>query len=124
MFLALNSFVYDVARVPVEQAIAARAPWTLPSWVWDVLVLVPTAAVAAGWNAFALFINTAFPGVMDKTVGDVLLFAANYLMSLFFSRRGGLANLTDVSRFVHAGTQTPNAATITQRARNGVLWLG
>jgi hypothetical protein len=47
-----------------------------------------------------------------------------YLMSLFFSRRGGLANLADVSRFVHAGTQTPNAAMLTERARSGVLLLG
>ena len=84
-------------------ALAARVPWTLPSWVWDVLVLVPTAAVAAGWNAFALFINAVSPGVMDKTVADVLLFATNYLMSLFFTRRGRLANIADVSRWVHGG---------------------
>jgi len=105
-------------------AIATRVPWTLPSWVWDLVVLVPTAAVAADWNAFALFINTAFPGAMNQTVGDVLLFAANYLMSLFFSRRGGLTNIADVSRWVHAGNDTSNAKMLTQHARSGVLFLG
>ncbi len=119
VFIGLFGYYWGYA----VSALAARVPWTLPSWVWDAVVLVPTAAVAAGWNAFALFIHTAFPGVMDKTVADVLLFAANYLMSLFFTRRGGLANVADVSRWVHGGTETLNAASLTQRARSGVLLL-
>lgn len=88
------------------------------------MVLMPTAAVAAGWNAFATFINTAFPGVMDKTVADVLLYAANYLMTLFFTRKGGLANVADVLRWTSNDTGVMNAVSAIQRARNGVLLLG
>ena len=120
VFIGLFSYYWGYA----VSAIAARVPWALPSWAWDVVVLVPTAAIAAGWNAFALFINTTFPGFLDKTAGDGLLFTANYLMSLFFTRKGGLANITDVSRWVHGGTETTNAATMTQRARSGVLLMG
>lgn len=120
IFVALFGYYWGYAI----SAIAARVPFELPSWAWDALVLVPIAAVAAGWNAFAAFINATFPGVLDKTVSDVLLFLANYLMTLFFSRKGGFASVADVSRWVHSGIQTLDASAMTQRARRGVLLFG
>jgi len=93
-------------------------PWELksPGVTW-----INFSKTRVRWNTFALFINTAFPEMMDKTVGDVLLFAANYLMALFFSRHGGLANIANMSRWVHTGSDTSNATMLTQRAWSGVL---
>lgn len=104
-------------------AIAARVPFDVPSWVWDALIVVPTAGIAGAWNAFASFMSAAFPGIMDMTVASALLYVANWLFSLFMSRRGGLANLAhigDVAR-VRVFGQEFDVNVQARRARSGVL---
>jgi hypothetical protein len=106
-------------------ALAARLPnANLPTWVFDLAVLIPTAGVAAAWNAFATYINGAFPGVLDQTVGAVLLYIANWLMSLFFSRRGGIAQVADLARLgISATKAVSGAAGVVSNARSGVLFV-
>ena len=120
VFVALFSYYWGYA----VSAIAARLPIALPSWVWDLVVVVPIAGVAAAWNAFAQFINVAFPGALDKTVGDVLLWLANFLLSAFWSRRGGIANVADVGKLSHSTARDLASATAAvQRGAAGVLLM-
>ncbi len=105
-------------------ALAARVPFELPSWVWDALVLVPTAGVAGAWNAFALFINGVFPGIVDMTVGNALLWLMNWLATAFFARQGGLASVSELARLPHSATGTVDVSAMLSRARRGVLLLG
>ena len=107
----------------IVAALAARVPFELPSWVWDALVLVPTAGVAGAWNAFALFINSVFPGIVDMTVGNALLWLMNWLATMFFARKGGLASVSELAHLPHSAITTDVNALLS-RARKGVLLLG
>jgi len=74
-------------------ALLSRLPWALPSWLSDIVVLLPVAAIAAAWNAFAAYVNVAFPGVLDQTVGAFVAYLVNLLLGLAFSARGGASRL-------------------------------
>lgn len=96
IFTALAAYAWGY----LVSALAARVPpeWKVPSQVYDLLILIPTVAVAAAWNAFAGYIDVAFPGVLDQTVGAALLWIANAVFALLFARRGGVAQVVDLQR--------------------------
>ena len=111
-------------------ALAAKVKF--PSWVseamqstiWQLAILIPTAAVAAAWNAFATFINSAYPGALDTTLGGAFFWVGNWLMTLFWSRRGGLANLAELKRFgLIAVAKDFASEQAVARARRAVLLL-
>ena len=120
VFIALFGYAWGY----FISALAARLPpeWKVPSWAYDLVILVPTAAVAAGWNAFALFIDAAYPGVLDKTVGSALLWAANAVFALLFARRGGIAQVVDLARLgVQSSHAAPDSVKTVGAARSGVF---
>jgi hypothetical protein len=111
-------------------ALAAKV--SFPSWlsasvqsaIWQLAILIPTAAVAAAWNAFATFINSAYPGALETTLGGAILWIGNWLMTLFWSRRGGLANLAEIKRLgLIAVARDFSCEQAVARARRAVLLL-
>jgi hypothetical protein len=111
-------------------ALAAKV--TFPSWlsasvqsaIWQLAILIPTAAAAASWNAFATFMNNAYPGALETTLGGAILWIGNWLMTLFWSRRGGLANLAEIKRLglIAVANDLSSEQAVT-RARRAVLLL-
>ncbi|MBI5035550.1 MAG: hypothetical protein HZB51_34090 [Chloroflexi bacterium] len=112
VFVAFASYLWGW----IVSAVLARLPLNVPTWVSDLLVAVPLAGLAAMWNAFSQFMNVTYPGVLDKTVGEALLWLANWLGALFFSRKGGLANAFDVSRWIRLRQVNNGVGVYTQAA--------
>jgi hypothetical protein len=76
-------------------ALLSRYGVALPQWAVDIIIILPITVVAAGWDAFAGVIDVYFPGLLDSTLGQVLLYLANLLLGVFFVRRGGLSMIQE-----------------------------
>jgi hypothetical protein len=122
VFISLFGYAWGY----LVSAIAARVPaaWKVPSWAYDLAILIPTAAVAAGWNAFAVYADAAFPGVLDKTVAQILLWAANAIFALLFARKGGIAQVVDLARLgIQSSKSVSGSGDVVSSARSGVLFV-
>jgi hypothetical protein len=120
IFIALFGYGWGYLISALAARLAER--WRVPSWVYDLTIVLPTAAVAAIWNAFAAWADVALPGALDKTVSQVLLWLVNAVFVWLFARRGGIAQVVDLARLgVQSAKAAPDATKTVSAARSGVL---